>query len=128
MAIDYFTRKLFAMSVSSKELFKIVKFLEKIYKGFQLKLIIFDNECELYIIEVKAWLKLKSVKKINSIPYYHQSNGKIKRENRTIRNACRKIPGSTKTKLVRIIKYFNATIYRGIGMSQYNAVKSKNTE
>ena len=127
-AIDYFSRKLFAMEIGSKEGIKVVNFLDRLYKEIPFKSIISDNGKEFCNDKVRMWMENKNVKHEFSIPYYHQSNGRIERANRTLRNACKKTPGLLKVKLKRIVENYNNVLHRGIGMSPNEALKEENHE
>jgi transposase-like protein len=61
-----------------------------------------------------------------SVPYYHQSNGRVERINRTIREACKKTKGSLKRKLVKIVENYNNLVHRGVGMTPAEALKEEN--
>ncbi|KAG0424170.1 hypothetical protein DMUE_6105 [Dictyocoela muelleri] len=61
-----------------------------------------------------------------AIPYYHKSNGRIERENRTIREALRHEKRSAKFVLKDVIANYNNSIHRGIGMSPNEALNSEN--
>ena len=87
-----------------------------------------DNGREFENVSVKKWTQEKGVKHVYSIPYYHQSNGRIERANRTIRNAFRKKPGITKVNLKGIIENYNKLKHRGINMSPEEATKQENWE
>ncbi|MGL5709134.1 MAG: reverse transcriptase domain-containing protein, partial [Aeromonas sp.] len=126
VAIDYFSRKIFAQSIKTKEAKKTVKFLNTISKEFQFRKILTDNGREFNNNSVKKWCEEKNIKQTFSIPYYHQSNGRIERAIRTIRDACRKIPGATSDKLGKIISAYNRTEHRGIGMTPEQALKKEN--
>ena len=128
MAIDYFTRKLFAKCVNTKEGYKIVDFLESVYKEFPFKSMITDNGREFDNNRVKEWSEKTKVRHILSIPYYHQSNGRIERANRTIRNALRKSSGPTKKNIKAILRNYNNLPHRGIGISPEEAMKEENHE
>jgi hypothetical protein len=78
--------------------------------------------------KLKEWAKDNEVELEYTIPYFHQSNGRVERANRTIRNALRKTPGSTKKKLSKVIYNYNNTFHRGIGMSPMKALDEKNRE
>lgn len=127
-AIDYFSRKMFAVTVKSKEAIKVKKFLEKIHNEFPFKKLISDSGKEFDNNEVRNWTKMLWIEHVFLIPYYHQSNGRIERANRTIRMACRKTPGPTKIKLGAIIENYTNTIHRGIGMSPNIAIFDENWE
>lgn len=126
MAIDYFSRKLFARCLNTKEGYKIVEFLESVYKEFPFKSMITDNVREFDNKKVQEWTDKTKVRHILSIPYYHQSNGRIERANRTIRNALRKSSGPTKKKLQGIIRNYNNLPHRGTGISPEEATKTEN--
>ncbi|MGL5706922.1 MAG: reverse transcriptase domain-containing protein [Aeromonas sp.] len=126
MAIDYFSRKLFAKLVSTKESYKIVEFLENLYLRFPFENIVMDNGKEFSNKEVKKWTEKREVKYKYTIPYYHQSNGRIERANRTIRNAFRKSKGTAKMNLQNIIGNYNNIKHRAIGMTPNEACKEEN--
>jgi hypothetical protein len=59
-AIDYFSRKIFAMNVKTKEAEKVVKFLKRIYCELPFKSVITDNGKEFRNESVENWMKKKS--------------------------------------------------------------------
>jgi transposase InsO family protein len=126
LAIDYFSRKIFGKTIKTKEAVKIVEFLKEIYKVFPFKEMITDNGKEFENKNVMKWAEQNNVKHTYSVPYYHQSNGRIERANRTIRNAFRKTPGITKTNLSKVLENYNHLRHRGINMSTNEAIKEQN--
>lgn len=85
-----------------------------------------DNGREFENRLIKEWAKENKMKLKNAIPYYHKSNGRVERVNRTLRTALSKTDGSVKTKLKRIIERYNITYHRGIGMCQKEALLEEN--
>jgi hypothetical protein len=84
-AIDYFSRKAFAMIVKSKEPNKVLKYLDKIFLELPFKTLITDNGGEFRNDKVDECI-IHNVKLIYAVPYNHQSNGRIEWANRTIRH------------------------------------------
>jgi transposase InsO family protein len=93
VAIDYFSRKIWAKVLRSKESGKVLKFVKSVYDEIPFRKLITDNGKEFSNKEMEKWTKSKGILHKHSVPYYHQSNGRIERVNRTIRNAFRKTPG-----------------------------------
>ncbi|KAG0441846.1 putative uncharacterized transposon-derived protein F54H12.3 [Dictyocoela muelleri] len=122
--IDYFSRKVFSQKIRSKTPDEIIKFMNKVYDEFKFKSMITDNGKEFENKYVKKWCAEKNVKHTFSIPYYHASNGRIERLNRTIRTALKKVKG--KGKLKKIVDAYNSTIHRGIGISPDKAILIEN--
>jgi hypothetical protein len=85
-----------------------------------------DNGKEFSNEIVEKWCKENSVFHKLAIHYYHKSNGRVERANRTVRNAIRKTKGSTKVKLSRIVENYNSMVHRGTGFSPNDAVKREN--
>ena len=101
--INYFTRKVYAKLITTKEMVKMPKFLSEVHKEFKFEKIIADNGKEFNISEVKEWASNKNVKIEYSVPYFHASNGRVERVNRTLRNTLRKTKGQTKVKLRSVV-------------------------
>lgn len=117
LGIDYFTRKLYGMAILSKHAGKILKFLHQVYSEFKFKKLMTDNGGEFSSIEMKQWLECEKIEHEFKVPYYHQSNGRIERANRTIRTALKKINGMLRTKLSKVLENYNSMKHRGIEMS-----------
>jgi hypothetical protein len=126
MFIDYFSRIIHAKCLTTKESNKTAKYIEELYKQFPFKSMITDNGKEFINKDVLKFVEKYKIKHIRSIPYYHQSNGRIERANRTIRNAIRKSKGSLKKNLKRIIENYNNLEHRALGMSPNEAIKKEN--
>jgi hypothetical protein len=73
-------------------------------------------------------LEKNNIKHRLSVPYYHSSNGRIERANRTIRTALKKTKGSTRIKLKKVIDVYNKSYHRAIGMSPNEACMVENKE
>src|SRR5699024_9702056 len=128
VAIDYFSRYIFAKFITTKEAKKIVDFLDEIYKKFKFKILHSDNGKELQNDLVEKWAKLHDVEQSFAIPYYHQSNGRVERANRTLRNGLRKTSGPIKKSLKNLIENYNNIKHRGIKMTPTEALDEKNWE
>lgn len=124
--IDYFTRKLYSCIITTKDPWKIVQFLERVKKELNIKTLLTDNGGEFINKELTEWCVKNDVTHKNSIPYYHPSNGRVERVNRTIRNALKKVKGSPRQTLYDVVNQYNSTIHRGIGMTPDDAIKSEN--
>jgi hypothetical protein len=85
-----------------------------------------DNGKEFENKTLKEWVKKQKIEHKFSIPYFHQSNGRIERVNRTIREAIKRTPGILKIKLKTIIENYNNAYHRGIGMSPNSACLPEN--
>ncbi|MGL5708503.1 MAG: DDE-type integrase/transposase/recombinase, partial [Aeromonas sp.] len=83
-AIDYFSRKIFCKAVQHKTASIVLNFLIEIYSCFPFENLLSDNGREFNNKQVRQWTQLRNVKHDFSVPYYHQSNGRIERANRTI--------------------------------------------
>lgn len=117
VAIDYYTRKIFAKNIKSKNPKKIIKFLEYLKSEIKIVTLISDNGREFSNKEVENWCKNNGITHLFSIPYYHQSNGRVERANKTLREALKKTPGVLKIKLKQIVSNYNNLTHRGIGMT-----------
>lgn len=85
-----------------------------------------DNGREFDNSKIKEYFEKLKIKHKFSVPFYHQSNGRIERVNRTIRNALKKTPGSVKQKLAKIVENYNNLKHRALGMSPNDALKPEN--
>ena len=107
---------------------KIISLLKRVYEEIKYKEIITDNGKEFSNKVVKNWLAQNKINQKFSIPYYHESNGRVERANRTIRNALRKEKGPIRAKLPKVLDTYNNMEHRGIGTSPNEAVKEENWE
>ena len=127
-AIDYFSRKLFSKVIEAKDPHKVIEFLSKIHKEIQIKTLLTDNGKEFNNKLLKEWCNEKNIHHKLAIPYYHPSNGRVERVNRTVRNALRKTKGPTKRILKSIVDKYNQMKHRGIGIPPNEAMKPENQE
>ncbi|KAF9761957.1 Gag-Pol polyprotein [Nosema granulosis] len=128
LGIDYFTRMIFGKSLTTKDSSKICDFIKEVHLNFPIDTLLTDNGREFHNEKPKAWCNEKGIKQIFSVPYYHQSNGRIERANRTIREALKHSKGPTKVVLANIIKNYNNSEHRGIGMTPNEGLKKENHE
>ena len=128
VAIDYFSRKLFAKNIETKEDYKIVVFLNEVWNKFPIEEIISDNGKEFSNKEVEHWIKEKGIRHKFSIPYYHKSNGRVERANRTLREALKKTSGPVRVKLSKVVDNYNNIRHRGVGMTPNEATIKENWE
>ena len=127
-AVDYFSRKGFAMVIESRESLKIINFLNKISSTIQIKTLISDNAKEFLSDKIKKWCLDRRIKHHLTSPYHHQANGKVERFIRTIREGLQLYDGkgTLKIKLNRVLDVYNSLEHSGIGMSPNEALESKN--
>ncbi|KAG0432949.1 Retrovirus-related Pol polyprotein from transposon 17.6 [Dictyocoela muelleri] len=126
LGIDYFSRKIFGKSLKTKNSIEILNFIKNVNSEFPIKTLIADNGSEFANFKLKKWCVQKSIKLNYSIPYYHRSNGRIERANRTIRNTLKHTIGSTRKILDSILSNYNNSVYRGIGMAPNQASLHEN--
>lgn len=82
--IDYFTRKVYAKMVTTKEARKILEFIKDVYKNFKFKRLLADNGKEFKNNLLLSWANMNNVEIEFSLPIYHASNGRVERAIRTI--------------------------------------------
>lgn len=128
IAIDYFSRKIWARVLTTKSSSKVLKFIKDVYEVFPFISMTTDNGREFSNNKITKWAIENKVEHRLSVPYYHQSNGRIERVNRTIRNALRKTRGSVRSELKEIVNSYNNIPHRGIGITPNEAVKPENFE
>lgn len=128
LGIDYFSRKLFAKKINTKEPKNILEFIKMVYAELPFKELISDNGREFNNKLLKNWTTEMRINHVFAIPHYHPSNGRIERANRTIRNAFRKTKGSHKRNLNDILNTYNNSYHRAIGMTPNNALNERNFE
>ncbi|KAG0434267.1 Pro-Pol polyprotein [Dictyocoela muelleri] len=103
VAINYFSRFVFAKVLNLKYLKKVLAFIKEVYQNIEFKKLITDNGKEFNNSRLKKWSRENDVKLEFSIPYYHQSNGRVQRVNRTIRDGMKKERGEMKLDLKRFL-------------------------
>lgn len=124
--IDYFTRIIFARCIASKEAIKILHFVDTVYQKFKFKKLICDNGKEFQNELLKRFAERNEIELDYGIPYYHASNGRVERANRTIRDALKKVNKPIRIALKDVVDKYNRTIHRGIGMAPIEAMKPEN--
>lgn len=91
-----------------------------------IKTLIVDNGKEFHNKKLEKWCHEKGIKLEYSVPHYHQSNGRIERANRTIREALKKTKGCTRLVLNGILETYINVDHRGIGMTPIEAILPQN--
>ncbi|MGL6119970.1 MAG: RNase H-like domain-containing protein, partial [Fusobacteriaceae bacterium] len=124
--IDYFTRIIFTKCLRSKDVDKIVKFIDTTYKEFKFKKLLCDGGGEFNNKFLKGWAEKSGVKILFSVPYYHPLNGRVERVNRTLREAIKKTNGPLKKKLKVVTENYNNSYHRGIDTTPRLALKREN--
>lgn len=123
--VDYFTRLVYAKLVTTKEAGKIVNFLKETYGKLKFSKMIVDNGREFDNNLVKKWTEEVGVELQFAVPYYHASNGRVERVNRTIRESLKRMGGPLKVKLKKAIEAYNKSTHRAIGISPIEAQEEK---
>ena len=85
-----------------------------------------DNGGEFASQKVANWCAKKGILRRFSTPHHHQSNGRVERVIRTLRNMLNRTPGSLKIKLTGIVGSYNDSKHRGIGMCPNEAMREEN--
>jgi hypothetical protein len=125
--IDYFTRLIFTKYLRSKDVDKIVNFIDTTYKELKFKKLLCDGGGEFNNKLLKCWAAERGLKIIFSVPYYHHSNGRVERVNRTLREALKKTNGPLK-KLKIVTDNYNNSYHRGIDTTPRLALKRENLQ
>ena len=76
--------------------------------------------------EVKGLNRKVHIKHDFAVPYYHDSNGRIEKAIKTIRDALRKTKGLFKCRLRKAISTYNDCYHRGIKTSPNAALLEGN--
>ena len=126
VAIDYFTRYVWARCLDSKESRKVLDFIKDVHTEMKVQTLLTDSGKEFHNNSVSDFCKANKINRKLSTPYYHQSNGRVERVIRTIRTGLKKITGPIKANLGKVVDNYNKTSHRGIGMSPESAVKKEN--
>ena len=123
-AVDYFSRKGFAMTLESRSTQKVISFLKKISTNLNLKMLISDNAKEFSSKIISNWCTENGIKQHFTPPYYHQANGKVERLIRTIREGLQlhEGRGSLRIKLKNVMDVYNSVKHSGTGMSPNDAM------
>lgn len=130
VAIDYFTRRGFASYCRSKDTTTVLKFIQKVHEEIPIKMLISDEGRENISATMKKWLKAQNITQHITTPYHHQSNGRVERFIRTIREGLNKLEmkGPLLLRLEEVIEKYNQTYHRSIGMTPKEASNPKRSE
>ena len=88
--IDYFSRFLFSKVIESKETSKIREFIKLLSDKLKIKKLVSDSGKKFDNHEMKKLCRELEIDHELNTPFYHKSNGRIERANRTIRNSTKK--------------------------------------
>lgn len=124
--IDYFSRFVFAKLLRRKKAEQVLDVIKNVYEKFKFEKLIADNGREFKNSLCEEWCKQNSVVLEFSIPYYHASNGRVERVNKTLREMIKRTKGSLKTKLGKIVCVYNESYHRGVNMSPNDALNPEN--
>lgn len=69
---------------------KVLDFIDEVYADFKFRKMLCDNGREFDNMQIKRWAREKCISLEYSTPYYHASNGRVERANRTFREAIEK--------------------------------------
>ncbi|KAG0440167.1 Pro-Pol polyprotein [Dictyocoela muelleri] len=129
VGIDYFCRFRFSMSIGSKKASEVLKFIKNVFSIFKFEKMIVDNGCEFQNKYLKEWARNNNDELFYSIPYNHQSNGRVERFNRTIRDGLKRMKRPLCVKLKQIIKNYNENmIRRATGLTPQQTLLEENKE
>ncbi|KAG0427929.1 Gag-Pol polyprotein, partial [Dictyocoela muelleri] len=126
LGIDYFSRKIFGKAIKTKDAQKVLRFIKEVHLKFPIKCLLTDNGKEFHNNLLRNWCISEGIQHIFSVPYYHESNGRIERANRTIREAIKHTNGLTSQILSEIIDNYNNSIHRATGITPNNGLLNEN--
>jgi hypothetical protein len=126
LGIDYFSRKVFGKIITTKEADCVLSFIKNVYKDFRFTTLQCDNGKEFQNEKLRSWCEDNGIFLKFTVPYYHRSNGRIERVNRTIREAIKRTKGSLKQNFTAILANYNNSFHRAIGMSPNEAMCEEN--
>lgn len=98
------------------------------YKSFRFEKLLCDNGREFANYRLKEFCKKRGIEIDYSIPYHHESNGRVERVIRTIGEAIKKEKQLVRFILKKVIDNYNESIHRGIGMTPNEALLEENHE
>ncbi|KAI4293400.1 hypothetical protein PAPHI01_2674 [Pancytospora philotis] len=129
-AIDYFSRQGFARVLKNKEAKGLLKFIQDIHKVLKIKTLITDDARENCSAEIKAWLEKQGITHHITSPYHHESNGRVKRFNRTVQEGLNKakVRGTLVFRLGKVIEVYNTIRHEALDMSPNQAAQPENWE
>lgn len=109
-----------------EEVDSLEKFLDTAWRELLFKVLQSDNEKEFNNRQIRKWGKYREVEPRYTTPDFHQENGKVEREIRTLRAALERTPGPIGVKLREMVDRYNEMTHRGVGMAPNEAVKGEN--
>ena len=117
---------MFGRHLQSKESRNILQFIREIHLELPIKTLITDNGREFNNKSLDKFCTDNRIERQFSVPYYHQSNGRIEGANKTIRGGIKHAKKPIKSILAKIISGYNGTCHWGIGMTPNEAMKTSN--
>lgn len=123
--IDYFSRYGFATLLDSRDERHVIKFIDKMNKNLRIKCIRFDNAKEFKGKKLHEFCARLGIIVEYSVPYYHESNGRVERFNRTVREALNMRKAITNVSLQKAIRNYNSIFHRAINCCPLEALNAE---
>lgn len=123
VAIDYFTRYVWAKIITNKSAEMVLKVFESWMMEIKPQCIVTDNGKEFVNGKVRKYFIENNIEHHKIAPESHRSNGRIERVIRTIRSGMLKCERENiEEKLEEVIAAYNASYHTAIGMSPNEGV------
>lgn len=123
VGVDYFTRYIMAEIIRDKKACTVVNVLRKWCTNWSPEEIISDNGKEFCSQEVKEFMVTKGIEHRKVAPEAHESNGRIERAIRTIRDGLLKSnKDRIADKLVQVINTYNGSYHEAIKRTPLEAI------
>lgn len=125
VAIDYFTRRLWARPLTSKSASAVVEFIKDLCKqGKKPEEIVTDNGKEFQNDQFRSLCRILDINHRKTSIESHKSNGRVERIIRTLRESILKsIKSSFIEKLAEGIEKYNKSYHAGVGCTPLEAEK-----
>ncbi|KAI5172403.1 hypothetical protein NEFER03_1506 [Nematocida sp. LUAm3] len=124
---DYFTRKIFAKSISMEEEYKILTYIQTVYKKMPFQMLLSDRKTEFKDPNLKNWLNSKGVEHELRPAYPSKEMRRIKLIERRLAKEIEERDGFIGIKkLENITKSYNNKKHQSIGMTPNQAIYDSN--
>lgn len=114
------------MLITNKKPENTIKLLSKIKENLKTEKILTENDRYIVNKKVSDWCKYNKVRHNKAIPYVHETNGRIERFNRTIKDMLKKMNGPINRKFGESIRIYNNKKHMCVGMSYIEAINDEN--